>query len=36
MKIMGDHGFVFIDSGIPGDGDALYFFEEKIPFFSFF
>jgi hypothetical protein len=23
---MGDYGFVLIDSGIPGDRDALYFF----------
>jgi hypothetical protein len=26
---LGDRGFVLIDSGIPGDRDALYFFEEK-------
>jgi hypothetical protein len=26
---MGDHGFVLLDSGIPCDRDALYFFEEK-------
>jgi hypothetical protein len=26
---MGDHGFILIDSGIPGDRDALFFFEEK-------
>jgi hypothetical protein len=32
---MGDHGFVLIDRGIPGDQDALYFFEEKKLFFSF-
>jgi hypothetical protein len=32
---MGDHGFVLIDSGIPGDRDALFFFEEKKTIFSF-
>jgi hypothetical protein len=33
---MGDQGFVLIDSGITGDQDALYFFEEKKPIFSLF
>jgi hypothetical protein len=32
---MGDHGFVLIDSGIPGDRDALYFLQEKKHFFPF-
>jgi hypothetical protein len=32
---MGDHGFVLIHSGIPGDRNALYFFEEKKRIFSF-
>jgi hypothetical protein len=30
---MGDRGFDLIDSGIPGDRDALYFLGEN-PFFS--
>jgi hypothetical protein len=33
---MGDHGFVLICSGIPGDGDALYFLQEKKPIFFLF
>jgi hypothetical protein len=32
---MGDHGFVLICSGIPGDRDALYFLQERKPIFSF-
>jgi hypothetical protein len=30
---MGDHGFVLICSGIPGDRDALYFLQERKPIF---
>jgi hypothetical protein len=32
---MGDNGIVLIDSSIPGDRDALYFFEEKKKTFCF-
>jgi hypothetical protein len=31
---MGDHGFVLIDSGVPGDQDSLNLFEEKKNIFS--
>jgi hypothetical protein len=32
---MEDRDFVLIDSGIPGDRDALYFLQEKKHFFPF-
>jgi hypothetical protein len=35
LLAMGDHGFVLICSGIPGDCDALYFLQEEKPIFSF-